>query len=160
VGRSNAAAPEIVNVESPRVRPLRIAGTVMLATATPLLFAAILVTRERVTENLLDELDSARLESPAGMHGGFIRIEEVINGFSPPVLFAHPPSRITWTVQIPVQKPVFRANLALRPYVWEHRSDGVTFEVTIADGSHETKVSRFLNPGSSLNDRAWVEMAI
>jgi len=160
VDRWSAAAAEVVNVESPTVRPLRIAVTVILAAATPLLFIAILVTRERVTVNLLDELDSARMESPAGMHGGFSRIEEVINGFAPPALFAHPPSRITWTVQIPVQKPVFRANLALRPYVWEHRSDGVTFEVMITDGSHETKVSRFLSPGSNLNDRAWVEMAI
>src|SRR5262245_61208825 len=140
VDRWSAAAAEMAHVEPAdfrTFRPLRIAGTFMLAAATPLLFTAILVTRERVTVNLLDELDSARLESPAGMHGGFSRIEEVINGFSPPALFAHPPSRVTWTVQIPVQRPVFRTNLALRPYVWEHRSDGVTFEVMITDGSQE-----------------------
>jgi hypothetical protein len=118
----------------------------------------ILVTRERVAVNLLDQLDTARLESPMGMHGGFSRIEEVINGLSPAALFAHPPSRVTWTVTVPARKPWLKTYVALRPYVWEHRSEGVTFDISVSDGSHETTTTRFLNPGYRLNDRAWVEM--
>jgi hypothetical protein len=144
--------------ENRTLAPTRIASAVTLAVATPLLLAAILVTRERVAVNLLDQLDGARLESPSGMHGGFSRIEEVINGLSPPALFAHPPSRVTWTVNVPVRKPVLKTNVALRPYVWENRSDGVTFDVSVSDGKHETTMTRFLNPGYQLNDRAWVEM--
>jgi len=154
---------DAVRVDQPEQRTLhwiRAAATLSLAVATPLLFTAILVTRERVAVNLLDELDTARMESPAGMHVGFSRLEEVINGFSPPALFAHPPSRVTWKITVPAQKPMFRTHIALRPYVWEHRSDGVTFDVAITDGSHETSASRFLNPGDLLNDRAWVEMAV
>lgn len=100
------------------------------------------------------------MESPAGMHGGFSRIEEVINGESPPALFAHPPSRVTWRVNVPAKRPVFKTSIALRPYVWEHRSDGVTFDVSITDGAQKTRATRFLNPGSLMNDRAWVEMDV
>lgn len=139
-------------------RPIRTAGAVTLALAMPLLFSMILVTRERVAVNLFDQLDTARLESPMGMHGGFSRIEEVINGLSPAALFAHPPSRVTWTVTVPARKPLLKTYVALRPYVWEHRSDGVTFDVSVSDGRHETRTTRFLNPGYRLNDRAWVEM--
>jgi len=146
--------------EQPALHGIRVAATLSFAVATPLLFVAILVARERVAVNLLDQLDTARMESPAGMHVGFSRIEEVINGFSPPALFAHPPSRVTWKVTVPARKPMFMTTIALRPYVWEHRSDGVRFDVAITDGSHETSVSRFLNPGYRLNDRAWVEMAV
>jgi hypothetical protein len=158
-----ATAVTGVAVDQPESRSLhwiRLAATLSFAVATPLLFTAILVTRERVAVDLLDQLDTAQMESPAGMHVGFSRIEEVINGFSPPALFAHPPSRVTWKVTVPAQKPIFKTNIALRPYVWEHRSDGVTFDVAITDGSHETSVSRYLNPGYRLNDRAWVEMAV
>jgi hypothetical protein len=157
------AVNDVVRVDQPEKRTvhwIRVAATLSFAVATPLLFAAILVTRERVAVNLLDQLDTARMESPAGMHVGFSRVEEVINGFSPAALFAHPPSRLTWKVTVPAQKPVLKTNIALRPYVWEHRSDGVAFDIAITDGSHETTVSRFLNPGSQLNDRAWVEMDV
>jgi hypothetical protein len=157
------AVNQVARVEQPRkwtLHWIRVVAAVSFAVATPLLFTAILVTRERVSVHLLDQLDVAQMESPAGMHVGFSRIEEVINGFSPPALFAHPPSRVTWRVTVPAQKPVLETNIALRPYVWEHRSDGVTFDVTITDGSHKTRVSRFLNPGVQLNDRAWVDMGI
>jgi hypothetical protein len=163
VGPSTTAVNVVALGDQPEKRTLhwiRVATTLSFAVATPLLFTAILVARERVSVNLLDRLDDARMESPAGMHVGFSRIEEVINGFSPPALFAHPPSRVTWNVNVPVQKPMFKTTIALRPYVWEHRSDGVSFDVTVTDGSHETRVTRFLNPGYRLNDRAWVEVAI
>jgi hypothetical protein len=155
------AFAEIVKVEPPEPetrRPARVAGAVTLAVAMPLLFTMILVTRERVVVNFLDQLDAAQMESPSGMHGGFSRIEEVINGQSPPALFAHPPSRVTWTVTVPAQKPHFNTYVALRPYVWEQRSDGVTFDVSVTDGTHEMTATRFLNPGSRLSDRAWIEM--
>ena len=154
---------DAVRVDRPETRTMhwiRAAATLSFAVATPLLFAAILVTRERVAVDLLDRLDTAQMESPAGMHVGFSRVEEVINGFSPPALFAHPPSRVTWRVNVPARKPVLKTNIALRPYVWEHRSDGVGFDIAITDGSHATSVSRFLNPGRQMNDRAWVEMAV
>lgn len=157
------AVDDAGHIDQPEKRTLhwiRVAATLSFAVATPLLFIAILVAREPVAVNLLDQLDTARMESPAGMHVGFSRIEEVINGFSPPALFAHPPSRVTWKITVPAQKPMFMTTIALRPYVWEHRSDGVRFDVAITDGSHETSVSRFLNPGYRLNDRAWVEMAV
>lgn len=155
------AVADIVRVEPPETptrQPIRLAGAVTLAVATPLLFTAILATRERVAVDLLDRLDGARMESPSGMHAGFSRIEEVINGLSPPALFAHPPSRVTWTVTVPAGKTLFKTYIALRPYVWEHRSDGVTFDVSVTDGTHETTMTRFLDPAARLNDRAWVEM--
>ena len=60
--------------QRPTRQPIRRAGAVTLAVATPLLFTAILVNRERVAVDLLDQLDGARMESPMGMHGGFSRI--------------------------------------------------------------------------------------
>jgi hypothetical protein len=65
---------------------------------------------------------------------------------------------VTWTVTVPAQKPHFNTYVALRPYVWEQRSDGVTFDVSVTDGTHEMTATRFLNPGSRLSDRAWIEM--
>ena len=153
---------ETARIQQPEPRTvqstIRVAGTVAFAIATPLLFTTILVTRERVAVDLLDHLDSARMESPEPMHTTFSRIEEVINGQSPNALFAHPPSRITWTVDVPVHQPWFKTSIALRPYVWEHRSDGASFDVIVADSARVIRMTRFLNPGVQINDRAWVEM--
>ena len=137
---------------------LRTAGGIAFVVAAPLLFAAILVTRERVAVDLIDQLDSARMESPSGMHAAFSQIEEVINGQSPPALFAHPPSHVTWHVQVPSQRPLFKTFIALRTSVWEGKSDGAGFEVSVTDGTQVTTVSRELNPGRRINDRAWLEL--
>jgi hypothetical protein len=157
-----ALAPEMADTQHEEPRSvqsmIRVAGTVTFAVMTPLLFTTILVTRERVAVDLLDRLDAARMESPSPMHTTFSRIEEVINGQSPNALFAQPPSRITWTVDVPVQKPWFKTSVALRPYVWEHRSDGAAFDVIVTDGTHQSRATRFLNPATEINDRAWVEM--
>jgi hypothetical protein len=157
-----AARPATAFVASPPRGDLRdtvrAAGAVSLALAALLLLAVILATRERVADDLLTHLDEARMESPMGLHNGFSRVEEVINGVSPPALFAHPPSRVTWSLEIPARQPVLRTSVALRSYVWQHLSDGVEFEVRATDGARTVKKTRFLDPSGDLNDRAWIEL--
>ena len=152
------AMPQDEPIGPGAMRSLRTAGGVALGVAAPILLAAILMTRERVAVDLLDQLDAARMESPSGMHAAFSQIEEVINGLSPPALFAHPPSHVTWHVQVPSQRPLFKTYIALRTWVWEGKSDGAGFEVSVTDGTQVTTVSRFLNPRYRFNDRAWVEL--
>lgn len=136
-------------------------AAVALGVGTPALFLTILATRERPAVDLMNELDLAVMESPAGMHGAFSLWQEAINGNAPQALFAHPPSRIIWTVAVPARKPLLKTSVALRPYVWENRSDGVTFAISVDDGGHVTDLSsRFVNPGDNLNDRAWLAMDV
>ena len=158
-----AAVRDAAEAEQPRTpafRWIRMAGSLMLAIGTPVLLTAIVVTRARVSVNLIDQLDTAQMESPQGMHIGFSRIEEVINGVSPQALFAHAPSRITWKVHVPTEQPWLRASVALRPSVWDQTTDGVVFEMSVTDGATETKRTRHLNPRTRFGDRGWIEMAI
>ena len=104
----------------------------------------------------MNDLDDSVLDSPAGMHGAFSPWQEGINGSAPPALFAHPPSRITWTVAVPAHKPLLKMNVALRPYVWD-KSDGVVFSISAEDGATVTELSsRLVNPRTNFNDRMWV----
>lgn len=138
----------------------RTVGAIALGLGTPALFMTVLAVRERPVEDLLHELDNAVMDSPAGMHGAFSPWQEGINGSSPPALFAHPPSRITWTVAVPAHKPLLKTNLALRPYVWD-KSDGVVFSISAEDGASVTELSsRLVNPRTNFNDRTWVPMDV
>jgi hypothetical protein len=162
---ASPSAPQPTSTTSSRNAPwqtrLRSACAIALVVAAPALFVSILAAREHVSADLLDQLDLAVMESPAGLHGAFSLWQEAINGFAPPALFAHPPSRVAWPVTIPRRDPLLRANVALRPYVWEHRSDGATFTISLEEGAAATTLaSRFVNPGQNASDRAWVPVDV
>ncbi len=137
-------------------------GALLLAAGTPVLAIGVAIaTRERVAVDLLQELDAAAMESPAPLHEAFALVEEPINGVKPRALFAHPPGKVSWMVTVPEGGATLRTAMALRPPVWENRSDGVTFSISVADGSHVAEAySLFVNPRERLDHRAWIPVDV
>jgi hypothetical protein len=89
------------------------------------------------------------------------QITFLIEGIARPVLFQHPPSEISYEVEI--KKPSFlRFYLALHPRVWsEEKGDGVLFEVYAQDGKDRVPLfSRWVDPKRNKKDRRWIESKV
>jgi len=71
------------------------------------------------------------------------------------VIFAHPPSKITYTVTIePGTSLAF--SIGIMPYAWDKISQGVKFDIVIeSDGMTENIFSRVLQPKRNIGDRGW-----
>ena len=71
------------------------------------------------------------------------------------VIFAHPPSRITYT--IPVQHEALLAfAISILPGAWENVLQGVKFDVNVlSEGVSESIFSRVLQPKRNIGDRGW-----
>jgi len=116
--------------------------------------------REVTAIDLIEELDTAIKESPAGLHGGFDLVDETINGKRLLAIFAHPTSRIRWDIDVPVHSEL-RTHLALVSGIWEQFGDGVVFRVGVSEGGvyHEL-FARQVNPIGLLEDRAWLPVRV
>lgn len=157
--QSDQPAP-VKTSDSQIARAGQTAGALVVGLLTPLLLIEVFTSRERVAVDLLKSLDRARFESPEGMRASFSVITEVINGRSLPALFAHPPSKVSWNLTVPEGRSVLKTGAALRPYVWEGRSDGVQFDIFVTDGTQEQHVSKLVNPRINFGERAWNELDV
>lgn len=85
------------------------------------------------------------------------QVENVdIAGEQKPSLFAHPTSRVTYTVTIP-NDAWFRSWLALKQEVWTTSEDGVLFRMGISDGrTYEELINQHVDPANNASDRRWV----
>jgi hypothetical protein len=64
-------------------------------------------------------------------------------------------------VTVPEGGATLRTAAALRPTVWENRSDGVTFNVSVADNARVAEAySLFVNPRDRLDHRAWIPVDV
>jgi ABC-type polysaccharide/polyol phosphate transport system ATPase subunit len=71
------------------------------------------------------------------------------------VIFAHPPSRITYTVPIEPESSLAFA-IGILPDAWDKIPQGVKFDIeVISDGATETLFSRVLQPKRNIGDRGW-----
>lgn len=78
-----------------------------------------------------------------------------------PVLFAHPPSELSYTVQVPASALLHFAP-ALSPAVWHPgRGDGVQFDLYLDDGAtRHNPFSRYIDPKNVPEQRRWHDYKI
>ena len=71
------------------------------------------------------------------------------------VIFAHPPSRITYTVPVEPGSSLAFA-IGILPAAWDKIPQGVKFDIDIVfDGVTDTIFSRVLQPKRNIGDRGW-----
>jgi len=79
------------------------------------------------------------------------------NGDTRPVIFAHPPARISFPLDVPRAPTFLWVSPALDPLAWGWGGDGVTFRVRVVHNGKDTVLwERHLAPNSPA-DRYWVE---
>ncbi len=90
----------------------------------------------------------------------------VLSDTPDPVLFMHPTSAITYTLDIPTNAHLETA-ITLNPLVWEHseggeESDGATFVVMVqeAGGRKYELMRRFIDPRHNETDRQWYAVSL
>lgn len=84
-----------------------------------------------------------------------------IEGDTRRVLFMHPTSAVTYTMQLPLGAHL-ETSLALDPWTWQPgKGDGVEYVVYLkaADGAHKL-VDRYIDPKNNPGDRKWQDLSI
>ena len=82
------------------------------------------------------------------------------NGDERPVIFAHAPVHIEFTLHVPTDASFLWLSPALDPVAWDWGGDGVQFQVSVKQGDQEKVLwSRFLTPAQPA-DRAWQEALV
>ena len=82
------------------------------------------------------------------------------NGDERPVLFAHAPARVEFTLALPAQASFLWLSPALDPVAWSWGGDGVQFQVLVKQAGQETLLwSRYLMPAQPA-DLAWQEALV
>jgi len=112
------------------------------------------------TLNLISALPNAQIDTSnaSNVH----TTEWTINGVTHPVLYAHPPTRISYPLDIN-QPAVFKTAIAIDPSTWDKNGDGVLFEALVSEDETNTEkvlFSRYLNPKVHSADKAWVPVEI
>ncbi len=106
--------------------------------------------------DFLDNLESAEIvaESPEYVR----RTSFMIEGLRREVLFQHPPSRVSYLVQVPLAARL-RFSTAVSPEAWGlDEGDGVQFDIYIETNESREKIfSEYLDPSHKLTDRGWHE---
>jgi hypothetical protein len=86
--------------------------------------------------------------------------DHTLNGETKRVVYARPPSRITWKVTPPA-KAQLRAWLALRGEAWILPGDGVVFRIGVSDGKvYREVVNQRVNPFGNPDDRKWIPVTV
>jgi lipopolysaccharide transport system ATP-binding protein len=103
--------------------------------------------------DFIRNLPDAKIDSPKGIQVQPQNVE--IHSTPRRVIFAHPPSKITYTV--PIESGVSLAfAIGILPGAWENIPQGVKFDITIHSGGvTENIFSRILQPKRNIGDRGW-----
>jgi ABC-type polysaccharide/polyol phosphate transport system ATPase subunit len=98
-------------------------------------------------------LEEAKIESAEGIPVQPQTVE--IQSTPRRVIFAHPPSRVTYTV--PVEPGSLLAfAIGILPAAWDKIPQGVKFDIEVAcDGETDTIFSRMLQPKRNIGDKGW-----
>ncbi len=104
--------------------------------------------------------DAEKRTTMASLEDAFAIQTVVINGDRQRSLFAHPFSRVIWTVQVP-EGAVLRTAAALRPDSWLLESDGAIFRIGVSDGPTYTNLVRqVVRPQDEPEDRRWFPIEV
>lgn len=99
--------------------------------------------------------DAEKRTTMASLEDAFGVQTVTIDGDRRRSLFAHPFSRVTWTVTVP-EGAVLRTAAALRPDAWTSPTDGALFRVGVSDGEKYTELfKQVIQPREQAADRRW-----
>jgi ABC-type polysaccharide/polyol phosphate transport system ATPase subunit len=103
--------------------------------------------------NFIHDLSAAKIICPPGIPVHEQTID--INSTPRKVIFAHPPSEITYSVKIEPDSSLAFA-IGIMPGAWDKIPQGVKFDIEILiDGNTENIFSRVLQPKRNVGDRGW-----
>lgn len=103
--------------------------------------------------NFIQNLSHANIESAEGIPVQPQTIE--IHSTPRRVIFAHPPSRITYPVPVEPGSSLAFA-IGILPAAWDKIPQGVKFDIEVVyDGVTDTIFSRVLQPKRNIGDRGW-----
>jgi len=103
--------------------------------------------------NFVQNLNTAKIDCPPTIP---VR-EQVIQVNSTPrkIIFAHPPSKITYDITLETGSSLAFA-IGILPEAWDKISQGIKFDVGVsAEGENENIFSRVLQPKRNIGDRGW-----
>jgi hypothetical protein len=104
--------------------------------------------------------DAEKRTTMASLAEGYAIESVSIDGDRKRSIFAHPFSRITWSVAIP-PRAVLRTAAALRPDVWGSPGDGALFRIGISDGATYTEFyKQMIQPFDVPADRRWFPVEV
>lgn len=115
-------------------------------------------SRGRHHQSLFDRFAEAERRPPDP--AAFSRETVVIGGVSRRVIFAHPPTRLTYTLRLPARARLTTA-IAIKPEAWSGSGDGAVFRIGIADARrYDALFARQLAPRTAPADRAWIPVTV
>jgi hypothetical protein len=99
--------------------------------------------------------DAEKRTTMASLEDGYAIETITIGGDRKRSIFAHPFSRIIWTITVP-PGGILRTAAALRPDVWSVPGDGALFRIGVSDGPTYTELFKGrINPAGQEADRRW-----
>jgi hypothetical protein len=104
--------------------------------------------------------DAEKRTTMASLEEGYAIQTVTIDGDRKRAIFAHPFSRILWTVTVP-EHAVLRASAGLRPDAWSTEGDGALFRVGVSDGPNYTEYfKQMIQPFDKPGDRRWFPVEV
>jgi hypothetical protein len=142
-------------------RALAIALAVMAALAMMAGYAWWRTSHDGSVIDLVDRFPEAEKRTHMrSLHDGFGVLSVRIDGERRRSIFAHPPSRIIWKVDVP-SRAVLETAFAIDPAVWSLDGDGATFRVGVSHGSeYHEYVRQWVDPYHRPEDRRWFPVSI
>jgi len=113
----------------------------------------ILGEEYETTYDFAQHLSDAKIVSTKGVPINVQTVE--IQSVPRRVIFAHPPSKLTYTIPVePVSSLAFA--IGILPAAWDKIPQGVKFDIdAVSDGATEPLFSRVLMPKRNIGDRGW-----
>ncbi len=122
-------------------------------------------TRRPAEEGTIDLIDTfpeaEKRTSVATLEQGFSLEDVTVDGVTKHCIFAHPQSRIIWSITIP-DRAQLQTSFALRPDSWDKPdSNGAQFRIGISDGRiYEELLRQYVNPTGNPSDRRWYTVTL
>ena len=103
----------------------------------------------------VDAFPAAEKQSPRAQSLSFSVADVELGGTRMRAIFARPPSRLGWSIDVPAHASL-SGSVGLLPAAWFGPGDGVVFQIGISSGSERHELySRHVNPRRR-NDREWI----
>lgn len=131
-----------------------------LVVAVGIVASVLLLVRRAPPESaaidLVERFPEAEKRTTAGsLHEAFDIQDVTIHGETKRSIFALPPSRIIWKVDVPAGA-VLETSFGMREDSWTVNGDGATFRIGISDGQRFQDFARkWLDPYHRREDRGW-----
>jgi hypothetical protein len=115
-------------------------------------------TRRHFHHSLFDRFPQA--EQRAATPDAFARESLVLDGRERRVIYAHAPTRVTWSTMLPARARL-TTGIALKPEAWHGAGDGVVFRIGIADNRrYDTLFRQHVNPYANAADRRVIPVSV